>query len=924
MDKSYKRMLSINLSALSKIVAASLIHQLMRSNIMSMRTILVPNPKIYIIALISILGFTFKGNARTYYSRTNGGSWSVSSTWSTVTYGNATNAGTYPQRGDIVLIGNGYTIIMDTNAVCSRLTIGQGVSGELQISPLLAWTMTIAGTLTVNNGGRFIYSGNSSRTHSLFVNGNIVNNGTIDLYSDINDVMNITFNSRINSIISGNGTFDLNRVTLLKSSLTSYTLDVQTNAFETGIKQLVITYGTYIHNNTGTYRVNLTGGNFTLPVDGVVRVPQGIMHLTPRNQFLFLEGTIDVTGGTLRVGSTAGTGGIAYRRNGVVPPRMYVSAGTLEVYGAIANRSGSSTDPFIVQISGGNVICQSGTTATNRSSFQINDVVGSSFTMSNGTITIQRPNLSAGALSDFNVCGSVGTMAVTAGTVEFGNMSTSTGANFNFTPYPGVILPNFKITGNPTRIARLYPSAGSTSNFILLSLYIDVNKTFDINSISGASGSTRTMQLYDNYDGINAFYNAGTFNARSSTVLMQAIEGQWLSGTSLTTFYNLSINNPFGISLGAPQKVSNLLSLTDGIVFTTSTNLLTITSTGSSTIGSSLSYVDGPIANEVSSLTTQTLNIPVGKLGAYRPILLAVRHTNLTTVTYTSEAFNLSARSLGYSLPSSIGWVSDVRHYIIDRSPVANLMNARITLSYGADDFVNDYINLRVAQDNGASAWVDQGGVGSANVSGSITSANFTSFNRRFTLANSSGGSNPLPVEFVGFNAVAKNNNAKLTWATASEKNADYFEVQKSFDGNEFIPVGYVKATGNSTTIKNYFFDEPLSNHNITYYRIRQVDFNGDFIYSNIKSLKNSILKSLDIFPNPTSASNFNLEVPSDRSGDVKLSIIDYSGKLILQKKIDKVVEKLSGDQLNLSQGIYLVSMVDDIGNVWQNKLVIQ
>jgi hypothetical protein len=889
-----------------------------------MRTILLPNTKIYVIALIAILGFTIQSNARTYYSRTSGGLWTVSSTWSTVTYGNATNAGTYPQRGDIVFIGDGHTVIMNMNAVCSRLTVGQGVSGQLQISPLRPWTMTIAGSLTVNTGGRFVYSGNSSRTHSLFVNGNIVNNGTIDLYSDINDVMNITFNSRANSIISGTGAFDLNRVTLLKSSLTSYTLDVQTNAFETGIQQLVITYGTYIHNNSGTYRVNLTGGNFTLPVDGVVRVPQGIMHLTPRNQFLFLEGAIDVTGGTLRVGSTAGTGGIAYRRNGAVPPRMYVSAGTLEVYGAIANRSGFSTDPFIVQISGGNVICQSGTTATNRSSFQINDVVGSSFTMSNGTITIQRPNLSAGAVSDFNVCGSAGTMAVTAGTVEFGNMSTSTGANFNFTPYPGVILPNFKITGNPIRTARLYPSAGSTSNFILLSLYIDINKTFDINSISGASGSTRTMQLYDNYDGINAFYNAGTFNARSSTVLMQAIEGQWLSGTSLTTFYNLSINNPFGISLGAPQRVSNLLSLTDGIVFTTSTNLLTISSTGSSTIGSSLSYVDGPIANEVSSLTTQTLNIPVGKLGAYRPILLAVRHTNLTNVTYTSEAFNLSARSLGYSLPSSIGWVSDVRHYIIDRSPVANLMNARITLSYGADDFVNDHTNLRVAQDNGASAWVDEGGIGSANVSGSITSANFTSFNRRFTLANSSGGINPLPVEFVAFDVKAQNNNAKLTWTTASEKNADFFEVQRSHNGLEFAPIGYVKASGNSNELKHYFFNDPLTNQGIVYYRIRQVDFNGEFVFSETKSLKNSMVKSFDIFPNPASASNFKLEVPADRFGDVKVSILDYSGRLIVEKKIDKVVEIIGSDQLNLSQGIYLICMMDDGGNIWQNKLVIQ
>lgn len=891
---------------------------------MSMRTILLPNPKTYVIALIAILGLTIQGNARTYYSRTNGGLWTVSSTWSTVTYGNATNAGTYPQRGDVVFIGDGYTVVMNMNAVCASITVGQGVSGEIQISPFLAWTMTIAGTLTVNTGARFVYSGNNARTHSLFISGNIVNNGTIDLYSDADDLMNITFNSRVNSVVLGTGSFDLNRVTLFKSTLTSYTLEAQTNLFETAIRQLVVTYGTYIHNNPGTYQVNLTAGNFTLPENGVIRVPQGILHLTPRNQFLFLEGTIDVTGGTLRVGSAAGTGGIAYSKNGALAPRMYVSAGTLEVYGAIANKTGSTTDPFIVQISGGNVICQSGTTATNRSSFQINDVAGSSFTMSGGTITIQRPNLSAGATSDFNVCGSAGTVAVTAGTVEFGNLSTANGANFNFTPYSGVILPNFKVTGNSARTGSLFPSAGSTSNFILLSLYIDVNKTFDINSISGATGSTRTMQLYDNYDGINAFYNDGTFNARNSTVLMQAIEGQWLSGTSLTTFYNLTINNPFGASLGAPQKVSNSFVLTNGIVFTTATNLLTITSTGTSTIGSSLSYVDGPIAHEVSSLATQTLNIPVGKLGAYRPIILAVRHTSLATVTYTTEAFNLSARSLGYSLPSSLGWVSDVRHYTIDRSPVANLMNARITLSYGADDYVNDFTNLRVAQDNGASAWVDQGGIGTANVTGSITSANFSSFSRRFTLANSTGGINPLPVEFVGFDVKAQNNQAKLSWTTASEKNADFFEIQRSFNGNEFIPIGFVKASGNSNDLKHYYFNDQISNQSVIYYRIRQVDFNGEFMYSETKLLKNSSIKSFDIFPNPASSNNFNLEIPTSRFGDVKVSILDYAGRLIVTKKVDNLSDVIGSDQISLTQGIYLVSMEDDGGNLWQNKLVIQ
>jgi hypothetical protein len=888
-----------------------------------MRTLIKPFLKVQLLALAFVLVSAVQVSARTYYSARNNGLWADPTSWSTVTYGSATNAGTYPQRGDIVFIGDGYTIIMSANAIIGNITVGQGTSGALMFSPFLAFTMTVAGNITVNHGAQFSYNGNNTRTHSLFISGSIINNGTMDLYSDANDLVNITFNSRTNSTVSGTGTFDLNKVTMFKSSLRTYTLDVQTYNFESAIKNLDLTYGTYVHNNTGTYLVNQFLGNYTLTVDAVVNVPMGVMSFSPRNQYMYLEGKINVSGGTVTVGSPTGTGGIRYYKNGTTSPEINVSTGQLTVYGGITYRTGYASSPFLATISGGNVLCNSGSTGSPDPLFKVNDVAGSIFTMSGGKITFQKPNTTGSTVADLDLNGTLGTVAVTDGTVQFGNASTASGASFNFVPYSGIVQPNFKVTGPAANIVRLYTSNGSTSDFKLLSICIDANKVFDINSIAGTGGNLKIMTLTHNFDGIHGFYNDGTFNARNGTVLMQAPEGQWIGGSVTSTFYKLSINNPFGVSLGVPLNVSNSLVLTNGVVYTNSTNIITCQANALTSIGSSISYIDGPIAQIVAASTAKTLNIPVGKNGAYRPMILAIRHSNTTSITYTSEAWGSSARAMGYTLPSTLSLVSAVRYYTIDRTAVSNLVSARLTLSYGTDDVVTDYSNLRIARDNGSSAWIDLGGVGTANVSGNITSSNFTGFNRFFTLANSSGGSNPLPVDFVSFNAHGMKGNAYLDWSTASEIDADYFDVQKSVDGRNFYSIGKVKAHGNTTVMSYYNFVDGNTGNGVFYYRIKEIDFNGEYLLTEIKSVKQSLTGVVALFPNPVRGGSFAVVMPEDRVGVCHVLLYDNSGRLVYDEVTSDFNSKLSVSSEQLLPGSYSVKITDSAGNSWQNRIVV-
>ncbi|HRH66557.1 MAG TPA: hypothetical protein PLU53_09695, partial [Bacteroidia bacterium] len=527
-----------------------------------------------LVLLLMMLTVQF-ASATTYYSRTNLGNWTTNATWSTVGYGNATNTGTYPKTGDVANIGNGFTIYINAVVTCATLNIGQGTSGTLEFRSTGNYSLTVTGNVTLNTGATFRYNTATNRTHTVIIGGNFANFGAVDFYYAPSQIVNLLFNGTGNSTVSGIGTWDLNTVTLNKSGATTAALNVQSNAFELGTKTFVGTYGTYNHNNTGTYNINPTAGAFTIGPNMVYKIPQGTMWFASAASDVLLQGSMYVNGGTVKVGSTAGLQGIRSDQNGTFVPYLEVTAGSLIVYGGITYGGGSSNEPFSFRMTGGNISLNTGTTGTNRQVFVVNDKVNSVFNMTGGTITIEKPNITGIATVDVSIPGTLGTVTTTGGTMVFGTATTATGKIFNFKPYAAATYPNFRITGNPANTGTLAPSTGSTASFRLLSLYIDVNKTFDIRSVSGATGDTKTMTLTSTCNGVDALYNSGTFTARQSTVTFNPTGAQAIGGANVTTFYNLSINNGNHITLNRPAQVSNFLSMVNGKLLTTNTNVLT-------------------------------------------------------------------------------------------------------------------------------------------------------------------------------------------------------------------------------------------------------------------------------------------------------------------------------------------------------------
>lgn len=124
------------------------------------------------------------------------------------------------------------------------------------------------------------------------------------------------------------------------------------------------------------------------------------------------------------------------------------------------------------------------------------------------------------------------------------------------------------------------------------------------------------------------------------------------------------------------------------------------------------------------------------------------------------------------------------------------------------------------------------------------------------TLTNYSGIPVSFPVEWLEFDAVLAGEHVQLDWTTAAEINNSHFEIERSFDGSSFDYIGQVEGVGNSTEAQGYqFIDRKVAElgQSKLYYRLRQVDFDGQFSLSEVVEFNLSDLPILQVegYPNP-------------------------------------------------------------------------
>lgn len=173
-----------------------------------------------------------------------------------------------------------------------------------------------------------------------------------------------------------------------------------------------------------------------------------------------------------------------------------------------------------------------------------------------------------------------------------------------------------------------------------------------------------------------------------------------------------------------------------------------------------------------------------------------------------------------------------------------------------------------------------------------------------------------LPVEMDEFNGVARENENVLDWRTLSETNNSHFEVQRSSDPTkEFETIGKVEGKGTSSNPNSYFFTDKAP-ANSSYYRLKQVDFDGEYEYTEVihilrKDAKFDISK---VYPSPASTL-VNIKFVTHETTSLTLTITDMLGRLVSMETIDAEagIQIKELDVTHLSNGVYTVTLDDGV-----------
>lgn len=161
-----------------------------------------------------------------------------------------------------------------------------------------------------------------------------------------------------------------------------------------------------------------------------------------------------------------------------------------------------------------------------------------------------------------------------------------------------------------------------------------------------------------------------------------------------------------------------------------------------------------------------------------------------------------------------------------------------------------------------------------------------------------------LPIELISFNGLASDKYNELSWQTSTEINNDYYVVERSTDGIEFSEIGTVGGSGTSLNVNNYAFED-IHPELLTYYRLKQVDFNGNYTYSNVIVVKRKSTSNAQVY---NSGDQLVIRIRSEKPAFVE--IVNVAGQVMYSKEI---VQNLTLPIDQFIKGIYFVRIRSEL-----------
>jgi hypothetical protein len=431
-------------------------------------------------------------------------------------------------------------------------------------------------------------------------------------------------------------------------------------------------------------------------------------------------------------------------------------------------------------------------------------------------------------------------------------------------------------------------------------LFVSSGVTFKIDG-------TTTVTLID-----TKLTNNGTVAATAGSTLLvkgaATIANSSIAGTGTTTLANLTIDKSSNdAQIDQNIEIKGDLTLTTGNLKLNAGN---ITFTGS-----------GQIVGETDAkriygtggelITTLALNAPTN-----------VNPANLgANITSTANLGSTTIKR-GHTIYTVAG--SNIARYY-DINPTTNTgLDATLKFYYQDGELNGNAENNLVlwrSTDIGVS-WTDRGKDAINTTTNVITLSAVDAFSRWTAAAVAA-----LPIELLSFQGTAQKGYNLLTWQTASETNNKGFDIESSPNpskGGEFAwrKIGFVAGNGTTNERQNYSFEDKIGfsfpsgeGRDGAYYRLKQLDFDGDFEYSKIVSITRKIGKFnfLSLSPNPTN-DNINLVFENIKNDNyLIINVLDIFGRIVLSQNIEtqKGINSTTLALNNLSAGTYFVQLYD-------------
>lgn len=469
--------------------------------------------------------------------------------------------------------------------------------------------------------------------------------------------------------------------------------------------------------------------------------------------------------------------------------------------------------------------------------------------------------------------------------------------------------------------------APSTSGFV-----IPHDVTYDDLNIRGTGTTTLSGNLTVNgnlqiesgamLDLGGAFYqidlngnwiNHGTFVEGFSTVIFSsATSNQSIDVTE--TFFNLQVNNSTTagtVQLNADVQVTNALTLTNGDLRLGNQDLI-LSSGASITGGGNSSYIQAEGSGHLRQLLTPadlmtTFDFPVGDVDDYSPFSFQPN----------SGTFGANAAVALQVVDNAHSQVetSDVyttRYWVFEDTDITAI-NYDVSYIYTDSDIAggaeSNLIAMKFAAFQSGSA-TDVG-------TNTLSFNGLTSFSE-FTGGNGSTNDPTLPVEWLDFSGKEVERDVLLTWSTAQEINNDFFEIERASVNNPFSVIGTIDGQGTTKVQSNYQFIDRAPMPGVNYYRIKQIDYDGQFDHSAIISVDWSFRPgySLRIYPNPTFGS---ISVHMEATGTYQ--VISMSGQMVKKGRLGVGDQLIDLDQV--TPGVYLMR-IDTPSGILVEKLTVQ